>query len=59
MTNPLVCFKKEVVFKECKDMTQIAIVSATSGNNLKLAGKLEEVAKKMGRYSKYTHLKRP
>lgn len=29
-------------------MTQIAIVSATSGNNLKLAGKLEEVAKSKG-----------
>jgi len=29
-------------------MTQIAIVSATSGNNLKLAGKLEEVAKNKG-----------
>ncbi len=29
-------------------MTQIAIVSATSGNNLKLAEKLQEVAKKLG-----------
>jgi chromate reductase len=47
MTNECDCFKKKAFKKENKDMTQIAIVSATSGNNLKLAGKLDEVAKKL------------